>query len=240
MPDGYNNPSLDPSDNNSLAGSIRFAFSKMMQKTDGMLPARVIAYDRVENRVQVQLLISLITTSGASVPRQQIASVPVFLPGGGGLFLSFPINTGDLGWVIANDRDISNFLSTYTTSIPNTNRVKQFSDSVFFPDIMFGYTLAPGADGAVVLQNLAGTVSIVVSNTDVTINSATNVTINSTADVVVNATTMTINASHNLNVNAAANMLFTVGSGTGTLGVVGNIKASGTITPGATIPPPLP
>lgn len=239
MPNGYNNPSLDPADNNSLAGSIRFAFSKMIQKTDGMLPAQVIAYDRAENRVQVQLLISLITTSGASVPRQQIASIPVLLLGGGGLFLSFPINTGDLGWVIANDRDISNFLSTYSTAIPNTNRIKQFSDGVFMPDIMRGYTLADGSDGAVVLQNTNGSVFISVTDTDVTITAADSVTINA-PDVVVNTTTMTVNATHNLNVNADANMLFTVGSGSGTLGVVGNIKASGSITPSATIPPPLP
>ena len=218
-----NNPSLDPADNNSLAGSIRFAFSKLIQKVNGMLPAQVIEYDRVTNRVQVQLLISLVTTSGASVPRAQIASIPVLLLGGGGLFLSFPIASGDLGWVIANDRDISNFLSTYAQSIPNTNRICQFSDGLFIPDVMRGYTLASDAAGSVVLQNLDGTVSISVSNTDVTITAAQ---------------TVTVNAAHNLNVNASANSVFTLNAGAGTLGVVGNITATGSITPGTPPPPP--
>ena len=211
----YNNPSIDPADNNSLAGSIRFAFSKLIQNVNGMLPAQVINYDRTTNRVQVQLLISKITTGGDLIPGPQIASLPVLLLGGGGLFLSFPIATGDLGWVIANDRDISNFLQTYAQSAPNTFRISSFSDGLFIPDIMRGYTLADDADGAVVLQNLDGTVSVSVSTTNVT-----------------------INAAHNLNVTVGANSVFTMNSGAGTLGVVGNITATGTINPGTPPPPP--
>ena len=225
MAEMYNNPSLDPADNNSLAGTIRFAFSKLIQNVNGMLPAQVIEYDRVNNRVQVQLLISLITTDGSAVPRAQIASLPVAQFGGGGFFLSFPLNTGDLGWVLANDRDISNFLQTYAQSIPNTNRISQFSDGLFIPDIMRGYTIAGENATSAVLQNIDGSVSIALSNTGVTITAAE---------------TVTINAGHNLNVNAAANMLFTIANGVGLLGVVGSIVATGTILPGQTIPPPLP
>lgn len=219
----YNNPSLDPADNNSLVGTIRFAFSKLLQKTDGMLPATVINYDRTTNRVQVQPQIALVTTGGDIIPRGQIASLPVLLLGGGGFFMSFPLNTGDLGWIIANDRDISNFLQTYAQSTPNTHRVKNFSDALFVPDIMRGYTLSGSATDAVVLQNLDGTVAIAVSNSDVTINAAQ---------------TVTINAAHNLNVNAQANSVFTLNSGAGTLGVVGNITATGTISPSTPPPPP--
>jgi hypothetical protein len=221
----YNNPSMNPADNNSLAGTLRFAFSKMLQNVQGCLPAQVIEYDRTSNRVQVQLLISLISTDGVAVPRPQIASIPVMVVGGGGFLLSFPITTGDLGWVIANDRDISTFLQTYTQSTPNTNRIKQFSDGVFMPDIMRGYTISSDNADAVVLQNLSGTVSIALGSDGVTINAAE---------------TVTINAGHNLNVNADANMLVTLAAGAGILGVVGNIAATGTITPSATIPPPLP
>jgi phage baseplate assembly protein gpV len=195
----------------------------MIQDINGMLPARVIKYDRAANRVQVQLLISLITTSGASVPRAQIASIPVLLLGGGGLFISFPINPGDLGWVIANDRDISNFLSTYSTSIPNTNRISQFSDGLFVPDIMRGYTLASDAAGAMVIQNMDGSVSVAISDTDVTVTAADSVT---------------INAGHNVNINATANSVVTLAGGLGTLGIVGNITATGSITPSTPPPPP--
>ena len=216
----YNNPSIDPADNNSLAGSIRFAFSKLIQKIQGMLPAQVIAYDRDTNRVQVQLMISLITTSGATVPRPQIASIPVFEFGGGGFFMNFPLNEGDPGWVLANDRDISNFLQSYSMAPPNTNRICQFSDGVFFPDFMRGTNgiRPPNSDGALTIQNSTGTVSIVISDD-----------------------TITLNAAHNVNIKVGDNAVFTMGeTGTGTLGVVGNIKATGTIAQGQTIPPPLP
>lgn len=240
----YNNPSLDPADNNSLAGSIRFAFSKLIQDINGMLPAQVISYDRVTNRVQVQLLITLITTDGSQVPRPQIASLPVLLLGGGGYFLSFPLNTGDLGWVIANDRDISNFLQTYAQSPPNTNRISKFADGLFIPDIMRGYTLADTADGAAVLQNLNGTVSIALSNTGVTINSTDLVTINAVtvvfnADTVtgnagsmaMNANNVAINSTGEVDITAGGNAIFTLAGGSGTLGVYGNITATGSITP---------
>lgn len=223
MANYQNPPSMDPADNNSLAGSIRFAFSKMIQNVNGMLPAQVIAYDRAANRVQVQILISLITTDGGVVPRPQIASIPVLLLGGGNLFISFPIQTGDLGWVIANDRDISNFLSTYAQSIPNTNRICQFSDGLFIPDIMRNYTIAGENDAAMVIQNRDGSVCLAISETDITITAAE---------------TVTINAAHNLNVNADANSVFTLNSGVGTLGVVGNITATGSITPSTPPPPP--
>lgn len=218
-----NNPSLDPADNNSLAGALRFAFSKMIQNVQGMLPAQVISYDRDNNRVNVQLLISLLTTSGASVPRPQLASIPVAVFGGGGFLLSFPLNAGDLGWVIANDRDISNFLSTYSMSTPNTNRICQFADGVFVPDAMRGYTISGGNAGAVVLQNTAGTVCVAVNDTDVTITAAQ---------------TVTVNAGHNVNINATANSVMTLAGGLGTFGVVGNITATGSITPSTPPPPP--
>ena len=79
-----NYPDIDPANNGSLAGVMQFAFYKLLQSTDGMLPATVIAYDRATNRVQVQLSIAVVTTTGAQISRPQIASLPVMLLGGGG------------------------------------------------------------------------------------------------------------------------------------------------------------
>ena len=112
-----NNPSIDPADNDSLVGSITFAFKKLLQQVNGMLPAQVIAYDRTTNRVQVQILITILTTDGSQVPRPQVASLPVLIMGGGGFTISFPIKEGDFGWVLANDRDISLFLQNYSQTI---------------------------------------------------------------------------------------------------------------------------
>ena len=207
-----NNPSIDPANNDTLAGSIRFAFGKLIQDINGMLPAQVIEYDRTANRVQVQLLISLITTDGSSIPRPQLASLPVLILGGGGYILSYPINTGDLGWVIANDRDISNFLQTYSQSTPNTYRISQFSDGLFIPDAMRGYTISSDDSAKVVLQTLDGTSKISLGTS--------NITITTTSTVNINA--------------ISANM--DLGLPTNVFSITGSIAATGTVT-GSNIPP---
>lgn len=154
-------PSRNPADDDSLPGGIKIALRKQLQNTDDMLPAKVIAYDRTTNRAQVQPLIVMITTANEQVQRAQIASVPVAQFGGGDFVISFPLKNGDLGWIKANDRDISLFKQFYTQSAPNTHRMHSFEDAVFIPDTMMkGVTIASEDEENLVIQNLGGTVKI--------------------------------------------------------------------------------
>lgn len=211
------NPSIDPADQDTLAGAIKFAFKKLLQNTDGMLPAKVIAYDRESNRVSVQLLITVVTTGGTQVERPQLSSIPVLVAGGGGYFLSFPLNAGDFGWVLANDRDISLFLQTYTNGPPNTARVKNFSDGVFIPDVMRNYTIESGHDNDLVISALDGSVYVALGTGTVTIKAASLVV---EGDLSVSGTT-----------DLQGNTTIT-GLGPYQLFVTGNIGATGAITPG--------
>lgn len=166
-----NPPDIDPSNNGTLAGLLRFSMKKFMQNVDGMLPAQVMSYDRDNNRVQVQVLIQMVTTGGQKISRFQLAQIPVLILGGGNLFISFPLKTGDLGWILANDNDISLFLQTYTETPPNTPRVSSFSDAMFIPDIMHDYTINDEDTDSMVISNLDGTVRIAISEEKVTITS---------------------------------------------------------------------
>lgn len=168
-----NNPDIDPANNESLAGTLQFAFYKFMQNMNGLLPAQVIKYDRTTNRVQIQLMIAVVTTQGAQVSRPQIASVPVLVLGGGDVFLSFNLQAGDLGWLAANDRDISLFLQSYTETAPNTGRIKNFADGVFIPDIMKGYTIDPSDASNAVLSTKDGTIRISIGASGVKITAPT-------------------------------------------------------------------
>lgn len=183
-----NNPSIDPANNDSLAGSLRFAFNKLIQQINGMLPAKVIKYKRSTNRVQVQLLIDLVTTDGSRVPRPQIASLPVLVLGGGDLMLSFPLKEGDLGWVMANDRDISLFLQSYTESPPNTSRIKNFSDGLFVPDIMHGYTINTEDNDNVVLSTKDGTIRIAISDSYVKVTNGSSTITTTSTEVTIAGT----------------------------------------------------
>ncbi|MGJ0509066.1 MAG: Gp138 family membrane-puncturing spike protein [Methylocystis sp.] len=157
-----NPPSQNPADEDSLVGTLRFAFNKFMQGVDGMLPAKIIAVsgDRNNPRVTVEPLIALVTTGGATIKRAQIASLPVFQFGAGGFMLSFPLAPGNLGWIMANDRDISIFLKSYANARPQTLRKTNFADAVFIPDIMTGYTIDGEDAGNAVLQSADGSVKI--------------------------------------------------------------------------------
>ena len=155
-------PSHNPADKGSMPGMMAFVLKKFLQNVDDMLPGIVIAYDRASNRATVQPLIAMVTTDDIQKNRDQVASIPVFQFGGGNCMLSFNLNPGDLGWIKASDRDISLFLKGYKNSPPNTERLHNFSDSLFFPDIMRNYTINAEDEGNAVLQTTDGTVRVAI------------------------------------------------------------------------------
>ncbi|CNI48552.1 Gp138 family membrane-puncturing spike protein [Yersinia pekkanenii] len=147
---------IDPALTGSLSGTLEYVFKKMLQGIDGQLPAQVISYDRVTNRATVQPLISRVTTAGEAVERGTVASMPVLALGGGEFNISFPLKTGDRGWIEASDRDISLYLQTSKQSKPNTLRMHEFSDGRFIPDVFADYELPAGHDEALVIQHKSG------------------------------------------------------------------------------------
>jgi phage baseplate assembly protein gpV len=159
-----NVPSLDPADEDSLAGTFRAVLRKAMMGVDDCLPAIVIAYDRATNRATVQPQIQMLTTGGERVSRAQVASVPVLQLGAGGFVLSFPVLPGDLGWIKASDRDISLYLQQgMNEEVPNTARLHSFQDGWFIPDTMMRQVVLDGEDAErVVLQTLDGATRVAI------------------------------------------------------------------------------
>ena len=213
---GSNNPSLRPENNGTLSGVLNVAMNKFMQSIDGVMPARVVAYDQgTPAVVQVQPLIKIAGTSGESYSRGQIASVPVCQVGGGGFLLSFSLSPGDIGLLIATDRDISNFMSTGEEANPNTYRIKSFSDGFFLPIVLDGYT--PSVEG-VSLQNYDGSVKIGLDSSKINING-----LSEFFDSVIIDGDLTVNGKIRV---------------VGDLNCGGNITAAGSITPSTPLPPP--
>lgn len=241
------NPSINPADNDTLLGTFRHVFSKLMQASDFCLPARIIAYDRGTNRAQVQPLVTMLTTDQTTVSRAQISSIPVFQYGGGGYVLSFNIKEGDLGWIVANDRDISLFLQSYTEQKPNTLRKHNFSDAMFFPDVMTGYNIDGEDQENVVLQNLDASVKISLGTDKIKIK-ALNVEVD--GDLIVTgtidaegdiSTESDLNSANDLNVDGNSNIEGNSNIGgqevvQGLIASNADITATGSITPG--VPPP--
>lgn len=159
-----NNPSLDPANIGSLGGTFREILRKMLQSTDGMLPATVIAADADRNYATVRPQIMVLGTDNTLTSRAQIARVPIFTIGAGGFVLTFPVKPGDTGWILASDRDISLYLQAGKEAGPNTRRLHSFEDGLFIPDAAREYTLAGDDTDRAVLQNLDGTVRIAIGD----------------------------------------------------------------------------
>jgi len=213
-------PSRDPADDGSLAGTLRNVMKKMTQGTDGMLPATVIAFDRASNRATVKPVVMMVGTDGGTLGRAQIASVPVFQIGAGGFMLNFNLKGGDLGWIIANDRDTSLFLQGGTEQPPNTKRMKSFEDGVFFPDALRNFVINAEDQENAVFQTLDGTVRVALWADQVKV-TAPKVLIE-TPDATIDATltTMTGNAIINGNLQVDGNATVT-----GTVHGVTDVKA---------------
>lgn len=154
-------PSRNPTNNGRLRGVFRVVLNKFLQHgIDDMLPASVVAYDRNTNLASVQPLINVITTLNQIKVRPQIASVPVWQGGGGGSMSNFNLVPGDLGFIKANDRDISLFKQLWQIVTPNTKRMHSFSDGVFWPATLTGFTIQTEDDGNYVIGRRDSTVRI--------------------------------------------------------------------------------
>jgi Phage protein Gp138 N-terminal domain len=147
------------------------------QGFDGLLPARVVSYDRAKNLATVQPQIMLTDTEGNSRLRHPIAEIPCFSFGGGGFHINFPLAANDLGWILASDRDISLFMQSLNASKANTTRRKTFGDAWFIPDVFYKYTINGADTNAMVIQSVDGTTRIAISNGVINITAPTSVTV---------------------------------------------------------------
>jgi len=171
-----------PEDMEDLEPVIRFCFDKMMLYKDFSAPAIVKSYDRSSKRVNLEIAIAYLKSDYTTFQRAPLNNIPVYRMGGGGFFFDFNLQEGDLGWIKSNDNDISLFLQSNNLSAPNTLRTNNFSDGVFYPDIVKNIIIAPEDTDNLVIQNEDGTVKISMGQDAITL-TAPNIYINSNLQV---------------------------------------------------------
>lgn len=133
-----------------LGSALQDVMRQALMQIDGMLPAVVTAVDRTEGRVSIKPLVMAGTAEGGKVPRPVVSNIPIMTMGAGGIYASFPVKVGDLGFVFSASRDTSLFYqSNGGEDWPNTERVHSFSDGGFLPLKLFNFSIAGGvlADG---------------------------------------------------------------------------------------------
>ncbi len=149
-------PGESNSSPNFFAAGMAALFNADDLRTNKLLPARVMQYNRSTNVATVQPIVMLVDVNDNARMRNQIASAPVLSLGGGGFHINFPLKQGDLGWILAADKDISTFLENLSPAPPNTLRKHRFEDSWFIPDVFRKYVINGDDADRLVIQSTDG------------------------------------------------------------------------------------
>jgi hypothetical protein len=161
-------PNLKQAQKGTLSGFADQLKEDIAQTFDTMLPVEIVSYDRSKRLAKVQHLIEMIDVDDNVIDRGTQSNIHIVSFGGGGVVQDINLVAGDKGWIIACDRDISTFKQKFVKSAPNTLRKKNFSDAIFIPNVMTGYSVpSDDADAFVLAQSLDG-------STKITLNPKTN------------------------------------------------------------------
>lgn len=145
---------------NFFAAGMAALFNADALRTNKLIPARILQYNRTTNVATVQPLVMLVDVNDNARTRNQIASAPVLSLGGGGFTVNFPLKDGNLGWILAADKDISTFLENLAPAPPNTMRKHRFEDSWFVPDVFRKYVINAEDDANMVITSVDGTTRV--------------------------------------------------------------------------------
>lgn len=178
-------PIIDATSSDKADWSAALSFlmrSFAIKNLDGCLPAIVTGYDREQNLATIKPLIMWVDVQDNNISRNELANINVISIGAGGFHISFPIKKGDLGWILATDRDTEKFKASLNEQAPNTGRIHTFETGLFVPDVFRQYTINAEDSEAMVIQSTDGATRISIRSDNIKITASS---------VVVDATTTT-------------------------------------------------
>jgi hypothetical protein len=105
------------------------------------MPARVETYDKAQQRASVQPIMrrAYISEEDQRVPEQYpvIEGVPIVFPGAGAYKMTWPINKGDIVFLIFSEGSIDKWLSVGGIDVdPDDDRRNALSDAVAIPGLL--------------------------------------------------------------------------------------------------------
>lgn len=162
-------PNSQQANQGNLGGiTNEFLANWLRNEVDGMVPARVVSYNDATNRATLHPIVMMGGTDGSKIPRADVSNIPVFRFGGGGFFMRFPLKVGDLGWLAANDNDISLIMQGGgREDWPNTERLHKFSDAMFFPDTLKAWAINGANAENAVWQSMDGATCIALGTSQI-------------------------------------------------------------------------
>ncbi len=148
-------------DYGQLATALRFIFNQSIKDAHTALPGNIVQYNSATKRAIVQPAIRLKLTTGESIPRAQIANVPIIHPAGGGYVIHFPLQPGDPVMLVFSERGITEFKRTFALANPDTDSMLSEKDAVAFP-AFGGLNISPANANGISIQSESGETHIVI------------------------------------------------------------------------------
>ena len=137
---------------------IREAVDEGLGRVHTQVPGRVLDYDHDEQKAKIQLIVQHAFDDDGTVGYYEpapLVNVPVIFPA----ILTWPIETGDPGWVQFAERSTDEYQATGNDSTePRDLRRFDLSDATFYPTFMRGEADTDTSD--VVLNRRDGDVKI--------------------------------------------------------------------------------
>ena len=125
------------SDSPLLQEVIRNSIEAKLAEVNTAFPGRVEAYDSSNHTVDVRPLLKQrapsVSGNGALEELPIIPDVPVAFPGGGGFYVTFPLEVGDTVMVVVSQRNIGEWWATGEVTDPKDSRPMPLDGAVAFP-----------------------------------------------------------------------------------------------------------
>lgn len=123
----------------TLVELIRRAVESRVADIHVAMPAIVRSYDAAKQTVEVQPATRRVIEDEEGDLWEEdfppIPNVPVEWPGGGGMYLHFPITAGDTGLLVFCERSIGEWRETAKQATPGDTRLHGLSAAVFRPGL---------------------------------------------------------------------------------------------------------
>jgi hypothetical protein len=123
------------SDNTTLTNLFKRSFVEMMKDVATSIPGRVIAFDTVTQRAQVQIGIVRKDVNGVEFTPSPLIEVPVYFAGGSQFHIEHQIDPLDEGIILFSQRCIDAWVNSGGVALNPIMRFHSQNDAMFLPGL---------------------------------------------------------------------------------------------------------
>jgi len=120
----------------AYARTLRTALDSVLVDLHTALPCEVVSVDYADQNVDVKIVVDRITEEDEPLPFDIITEVPIGYTQTKQYNITLPINPGDTGQLIFNERQLDNWIVNNKITMPDDTRKHSLSDALFIPNFV--------------------------------------------------------------------------------------------------------